>query len=36
MFNTSDVDKRVGPLHARKMIALMQGSNTSDRLILLH
>jgi prolyl oligopeptidase len=36
MFNTGDSDTRVDPLHARKMTALVQASNTSDRPILLH
>jgi prolyl oligopeptidase len=36
MFNTGDSDTRVDPLHARKMTALMQVSNGSDRPILLH
>jgi len=36
MFNTGDSDTRVDPLHARKMTALMQASNASDRPILLH
>jgi len=36
MFNTGDSDTRVDPLHARKMTALMQASNGSDRPILLH
>jgi prolyl oligopeptidase len=36
MFNTGDSDTRVDPLHARKMTALMQADNASDRPILLH
>jgi prolyl oligopeptidase len=36
MFNTGDSDTRVDPLHARKMTALMQVDNASDRPILLH
>jgi len=36
MFNTGDSDTRVDPLHARKMAALMQAANGSDRPILLH
>jgi prolyl oligopeptidase len=36
MFNTGDSDTRVDPLHARKMTALMQADNGSDRPILLH
>jgi prolyl oligopeptidase len=36
MFNTGDSDTRVDPLHARKMTALVQAVNTSDRPILLH
>ncbi|HWZ81869.1 MAG TPA: prolyl oligopeptidase family serine peptidase [Terriglobales bacterium] len=36
MFNTGDSDTRVDPLHARKMTALVQASNASDRPILLH
>jgi len=36
MFNTGDSDTRVDPLHARKMTALMQVDNGSDRPILLH
>jgi len=36
MFNTGDSDTRVDPLHARKMTALVQADNTSDRPILLH
>jgi prolyl oligopeptidase len=36
MFNTGDSDTRVDPLHARKMTALVQADNASDRPILLH
>jgi prolyl oligopeptidase len=36
MFNTGDSDTRVDPLHARKMTALLQADDTSDRPILLH
>lgn len=36
LFVTGDSDTRVAPLHARKMTALMQASNDSDRPILLH
>jgi prolyl oligopeptidase len=36
MFNTGDSDTRVDPLHARKMTALVQADNSSDRPILLH
>ena len=36
MFNTGDSDTRVDPLHARKMTALVQTDNASDRPILLH
>jgi prolyl oligopeptidase len=36
MFNTGDSDTRVDPLHARKMTALVQADNGSDRPILLH
>jgi prolyl oligopeptidase len=36
MFNTGDSDTRVDPLHARKMTALVQADNVSDRPILLH
>lgn len=36
MFNTGDSDTRVDPLHARKMAALVQADNASDRPILLH
>jgi prolyl oligopeptidase len=36
LFHTGDSDTRVAPLHARKMTALMQASNGSDRPILLH
>ncbi len=36
MFNTGDSDTRVAPLHARKMTALVQHDNASDRPILLH
>jgi len=35
MFNTGDSDTRVDPLHARKMTALVQVDNASDRPILL-
>ncbi|MGA3166995.1 MAG: prolyl oligopeptidase family serine peptidase [Terriglobia bacterium] len=35
MFNTGDSDTRVDPLHARKMTALVQADNASDRPILL-
>lgn len=35
MFNTGDSDTRVDPLHARKMTALVQAENASDRPILL-
>jgi len=35
MFVSGDFDTRVDPLHARKMAALMQASNASDRPILL-
>jgi prolyl oligopeptidase len=35
MFNTGDSDTRVAPLHARKMTALVQHDNASDRPILL-
>ncbi|HET7225168.1 MAG TPA: prolyl oligopeptidase family serine peptidase [Candidatus Eisenbacteria bacterium] len=33
---SGDSDTRVAPLHARKMTALLQAQNTSDRPILLH
>lgn len=36
LFITGDSDTRVDPLHARKMAALLQASNGSDRPILLH
>jgi len=36
MFNSGDSDTRVDPLHARKMAALVQAANASDRPILLH
>ncbi len=36
MFNTGDSDTRVAPLHARKMTALVQRDNASDRPVLLH
>jgi prolyl oligopeptidase len=36
MFFTGDNDTRVDPMNARKMTALMQASNGSDRPILLH
>jgi prolyl oligopeptidase len=36
LFLTGDSDTRVAPLHARKMTALMQAANGSDRPILLH
>jgi prolyl oligopeptidase len=36
LFITGDSDTRVAPLHARKMAALLQASNGSDRPILLH
>src|SRR5947209_4829286 len=36
MFNTGDADTRVAPLHARKMTALMQHEDGSDRPVLLH
>jgi prolyl oligopeptidase len=36
MFVSGDSDTRVAPLHARKMCALMQWANGSDRPILLH
>lgn len=36
MFNSGDSDTRVDPLHARKMTALVQADNASDRPILLH
>jgi prolyl oligopeptidase len=35
LFITGDGDTRVAPLHARKMAALLQAANTSDRPILL-
>ncbi|MEO8724688.1 MAG: prolyl oligopeptidase family serine peptidase [Acidobacteriaceae bacterium] len=36
MFNTGDADTRVAPLHARKMTALMQRDDGSDRPVILH
>jgi prolyl oligopeptidase len=36
LFISGDSDTRVAPLHARKMAALMQASNGSDKPILLH
>jgi prolyl oligopeptidase len=36
MFTSGDSDTRVDPLHARKMAALVQHDNASDRPILLH
>jgi prolyl oligopeptidase len=36
LFVTGDSDTRVAPLHARKMAALMQAMNGSDKPILLH
>lgn len=36
LFISGDSDTRVAPLHARKMTALMQASNGSDKPILLH
>ncbi len=36
MFNTGDSDTRVAPLHARKMTALMQADDASERPVLLH
>ena len=36
LFITGDGDTRVAPLHARKMAALLQASNASDRPVLLH
>jgi prolyl oligopeptidase len=36
LFVTGDADTRVDPLHARKMTALLQEANGSDRPILLH
>jgi prolyl oligopeptidase len=36
LFITGDSDTRVAPLHARKMTALMQAANGSDKPILLH
>lgn len=36
LFLTGDADTRVAPLHARKMTALLQASNGSDKPILLH
>jgi prolyl oligopeptidase len=36
MFFTGDNDTRVAPLHARKMVALLQSESTSSRPVLLH
>jgi len=36
LFLTGDSDTRVAPLHARKMTALLQADNASDKPILLH
>ncbi len=36
MFVTGDADTRVDPLHARKMAALLQAANASEKPILLH
>ena len=36
LFFTGDSDTRVDPLHARKMTALLQGTSTSGRPVLLH
>jgi prolyl oligopeptidase len=36
LFISGDSDTRVAPLHARKMTALMQASNGSDKPIMLH
>jgi len=36
LFISGDSDTRVAPLHARKMTALMQAANSSDKPILLH
>ena len=36
MLNSGDSDTRVAPLHARKMTALLQAANGSDRPVLLH
>ncbi|MBA3961608.1 MAG: S9 family peptidase [Chthoniobacterales bacterium] len=36
MFHTGDADTRVAPLHARKMTALVQADDGSDRPVLLH
>ncbi len=36
LFISGDSDTRVAPLHARKMTALMQADNASDKPILLH
>jgi prolyl oligopeptidase len=36
MFNSGDSDTRVAPLHARKMTALVQADDGSDRPVLLH
>ena len=36
LFLTGDSDTRVAPLHARKMTALLQAENGSDKPILLH
>ncbi|HBY63424.1 MAG TPA: hypothetical protein DEH78_26670, partial [Solibacterales bacterium] len=35
MIYTGDADTRVDPLHARKMAALLQAANQSDRPMLL-
>jgi prolyl oligopeptidase len=36
LFVSGDADTRVAPLHARKMTALMQAANGSDKPIMLH
>jgi prolyl oligopeptidase len=36
LFVTGDADTRVAPLHARKMTALLQEANASDKPILIH
>jgi len=36
LFITGDADTRVAPLHARKMVALLQSATGSDRPVLLH
>ena len=36
LFVTGDADTRVAPLHARKMTALLQNANASDKPILIH